>query len=278
MIMLELGDNEFQRIRDIMYAHSGVCLSAHKKQLVISRLRKRLADLKLAGFQDYLGLIERPGSTEMSNFINAITTNETYFFRHSAQFNVLYEKILPELVAAKRGGAEPLKLWSAACATGEEPYSLAITCLEFFKMSRAPIKWVVYASDINDEVLERAKRGFFPDRSLRKTPDPIKDRYFYRVHSDEDPRQAGYELDHALKGRVEFLTHNLLAPFVYMDMDVVFLRNAMIYFDETARHKVTGLVTRAMRSGGYLFISPSESLKAEDYGLLPYGSSIYRKL
>lgn len=276
--MLEISDGEFEKIRDIMYEHSGVFLKPTKKQLVISRLRRRLGELNLSGFEDYIKVIERPGNIELSNFINAITTNETYFFRHAVQFNVLYEDILPMLVAKKKKDACFVKIWSAACATGEEPYSLAITCQEFLRAHPGSFVWKIYASDINGEVLEYAQKGIYTERSLRETPEPIRQRYFRASNDDRGNSDRSFEIESSLKNNIEFLEHNLLEPFRHRDIDIVFLRNAMIYFDDAARARVLRHVQKVMNEGGYLFVSTSESVADVTSDFALWRAAIYQKV
>ena len=157
--MQEITDNEFNRLRDIMYEVTGVRLTDAKKHLAVFRLRRRLAELKIDRFCDYLAMLKTPGSLELETFINAITTNETFFYRHPQQFDWLSEKVLPDLLRRKKGaGQGEIRIWSAACATGEESYSIAIVCKMFFQM-HPDWKFALYASDINSAVLEFSKAG-----------------------------------------------------------------------------------------------------------------------
>ena len=205
---LEIKDDEFNKIREIMHRKTGVFLRDSKKPLVISRLRKRLIDLNLKSFKEYIDLIAKPGSEELEYFINAITTNETFFFRHSVQFDILKDKILPEFYSS---GKRFVSIWSAASSTGEEPYSLAILCEEF-KSAHIGFSYKIYATDINSEVLDVSKKGIYTERSLKETPKGIKLKYFKETQKDNFGRPL-YEIDRKLRNSITFAKHNLLAKF-----------------------------------------------------------------
>ncbi len=275
--MLDISDKDFQRICQIMHSRTGVALKPTKKPLVVSRLRKRLEELKLDGFSGYIPLLEQVNSPELEVFINAITTNETYFFRHIKQFNFLFETILPEFMKENQTTANrEFKIWSAACSSGEEPYSIAISCQEFFK-KHAGWRFKVFASDINSEVISDAKEAQYPERSFKEMPPQLKDRYFRLVPSDGKRMMSLYELDQSIKSKVEFFQHNLLKQHPGKMMDVIFLRNVMIYFDNAVKENVVNLLENNLKSGGYFIISLSETLSDIKSGLKNLNSSIYQK-
>ncbi len=275
--MLDITDKEFQRICEIMHSRTGVALKPTKKPLVISRLRKRLEELKISGFSGYIPLLEQSNSAELEIFINAITTNETYFFRHIKQFNFLFEHILPEFIEQNQSTANrEFRVWSAACSSGEEPYSIAISCQEFFK-KHPGWRFRVFASDINSEVINDAKEAQYPERSFKEMPTPLKDRYFRIAPSDNKRMMVLYELDQSIKSKVEFFQHNLLKQPPGKMMDVIFLRNVMIYFDNPVKEKVVNLLENNLKMGGYFFISLSETLSDITSGLKNLNSSIYQR-
>lgn len=270
--MLEITDRDFTELRDIMHKRTGVFLKETKKPLVVTRLRKRLEELGIKNYSEYLTRLKAPQSTELEFFINAITTNETYFFRHTKQFNYLLDTVLPALHGQKRSAT----LWSAACSTGEEPYSLAIVCNEFSKKNRG-FTAKIFATDVNSDVVEFSKKGVYPERSLRETPEEIKKLYFKPVEADTKFKKTLFALDPALKAKVQFGTHNLLEPFRHGNIDVVFLRNVMIYFQSDIKQKVVTNIQARVAAQGYLFISLSESLNdiRSDFSFIHSG--IYRK-
>lgn len=270
-----LTDRDFQHIQETMYARTGVLLKSSKKPLVVARLRKRLLELKMNSFSQYLSHLAKQGEAEMEILVNAITTNETFFFRHSEQFNMLYETILPEICAAREaaGGELKLQVWSAACSSGEEPYSLAIALLEFFK-SRPRWRFKVCASDINTEVLREAAAGEYGERSIKYVSDTLKERYFRKA---EAPGRPMFVLKPMLKQYVEFRQHNLLAQWSQGMNDIIFLRNAMIYFDRDAKARVVASAEKSLRVGGYFFVSLSETLNDVSSTMKFVKSGVYKK-
>jgi chemotaxis protein methyltransferase CheR len=270
--MLDITDTAFQKLRDIMHKRTGVYLKETKKPLLVTRLRKRLEELNLKSYDQYIALLSQPNTSEMEFFINAVTTNETYFFRHTKQFNYLLDTILPELHSRKRSAT----IWSAACSTGEEPYSLAIACHEFYKKNRN-FTAKIHATDINSDVVSFSKEGLYPERSLRETPPSIQKLYFVPVETEGKIKKTFFKIDDTIKKKVQFGTHNLLEPFRHGAIDVVFLRNVMIYFQSDVKQKVVSLIYDKVVSGGYLFISLSESLNDVKSGFRFIQSGIYQK-
>ena len=164
------------------------------------RLRKRLQELGIKTFSEYIPLLRNDNKEEIKIFINAITTNETFFFRHTKQFNYFYEKLLPKITVRED---KNLRVWSAACSSGEEPYSIAIACREFFKR-KPEWKYAIYASDVNSEVLNEAKEGYYSEKSLAKIPLILKKRYF-SLNNEETDRKRKYILKPDIKKSVVFL-------------------------------------------------------------------------
>jgi len=262
-----------------MYKCTGVNLRPSKKPLVLSRLRRRLEDLEMNTFMEYVPMLENHQSGELEVFINALTTNETYFFRHTKQFNYLFEKVLPELLQNKnKSGDKEVRIWTAACSTGEEPYSIAITCKEFFK-THTGYRLQLNATDINTEVMDFAKKGAYFVRSLKEMSESLRKRYFL-VSKDVKQEKEIYTLNAEVKKMVQFGQHNLLKEYKSStSFDIIFLRNVMIYFDPETKQKVVNNLLKNLSIGGYIFISLSESLS--DVGAncleLVY-SGVYKKV
>ncbi|MCD4780385.1 MAG: protein-glutamate O-methyltransferase CheR [Candidatus Omnitrophica bacterium] len=269
--MLAITDTEFEQIKKIMYARTGVFLKPSKKQLVVTRLRKRLEQLDLEQFQEYIHLLEKNQGDELEFFINALTTNETYFFRHTKQFNYLYEKILPEL---KSKPGREIRIWCAACSTGEEPYSVAITCQEFFRHNPGG-RYSIYASDVNSDVLSFARTGQYLERSFKETPPNLTTRYFSQTENVAKVRKE-FVIKQNLKKNIRFMQHNLLKPFAEKKIDVIFLRNVMIYFDNDSKSKVVNNLISSLSPGGYIMISLSESLNDVSSPLTNIFSGVYK--
>jgi chemotaxis protein methyltransferase CheR len=271
--MVDITDSQFDELRNIMHTRTGVYLKETKKPLIVTRLRKRLEELHLTTYDQYIAKLKVAGSSELEYFINAITTNETYFFRHTRQFNYLLDTVFPALYEKKRSAS----LWSAACSTGEEPYSLAIAANEFSKKHR-DFTTKIYATDVNSEVVKFSKEGLYPDRSLRETPESIQKLYFKAVEVEGRIKKTVYKIDEGIKKKVTFGTHNLLSSFNQANLDIVFLRNVMIYFQSDIKQKVVSLIQDKVISGGYLFISLSESLNDIKTEFKFVQSGIYQKI
>ncbi|OGX37220.1 MAG: hypothetical protein A3G91_00510 [Omnitrophica WOR_2 bacterium RIFCSPLOWO2_12_FULL_50_9] len=260
MDISQLSDDEFHALRNIMYEASGVKLLVTKKPLVISRLRKRLKELEIDNFKDYLEMIDKPHSKEMEIFINAITTNETFFYRHPEHFYFLTKTIFPSLLEREETSGKPeLKVWSAGCSTGEEPYSVAIACKEFFK-NHPQWNIIIYAADINSAVLDFCRKGVYSERSVERMPQYLRKQYFDVVETDTSYKGQQFYLHRDIVHSVKFLQHNLLTTFPIGNFDIIFLRNVMIYFDRASKQKVVSLIERNLIQGGYFFTSMAESL------------------
>ncbi|MBF0385271.1 MAG: protein-glutamate O-methyltransferase CheR [Candidatus Omnitrophica bacterium] len=265
-------------IKDIMYENTGVRLKPSKKPLVMARLRKRLEELGCNRFGDYINVLNENEKREMVFFVDAITTNETYFFRHTKQFNYLYEKVFPEL---SRNGircqGNPVKIWSAACSSGEEPYSIAICAREYFKESFGS-KVKIFASDVNTKVLSQAQKGVFSKRSVREVPKPSMDKYFRLSEKNERIQTEFFQIREDIVKSVKFSKHNLLKVFPEDNFDIIFIRNAMIYFDESSKLKVITNILRALAPHGYLFISLSENLNEARDRVLMVAPGVYKRV
>ncbi len=257
--MQEISDKDFDRIKDLMYKLTGVLLRPTKKPLVVNRLHGRLEALGVKNFSDYITVLEKPGSSELELFINLITTNETYLFRHPEQFLYLKNTILPELEHKKQATAKSIKIWSAACSTGEEPCTLALVLQEYFK-NKAGWNKKVLASDVNSTVLAKAKEGIFGERSFRETQPEIKTKYFSPIEINDRYKRIEFKLNQDVLKTIDFFNHNLMTPAKHGDVDVIFLRNVMIYFDSAAKQKTVDNLYKALRPGGYFIISLAESL------------------
>jgi len=253
MLNIPLVDSTFKEIRDYIYEKSGIYIADNKKYLVENRLSRILREKRLNSFEEYLDLLRfRPDTAELNRLFDAITTNETYFFREAEQFHVLSDEILPKLLAQKKG-SKNVRIWSAACSTGEEPYTISMLMME--KMLNAK-QFEIYASDISEGVLNSAKRAVYNSYSVRNIPEPYLKKYF--SNSDQS-----YALKPSVKNTVRFMCVNLVDDKklrALRGMDVIFCRNVLIYFDSRAKQKAVSNIYNSLNPGGYLFIGSSESL------------------
>ena len=241
-------------------------MAPQKQLLVAGRLQKRLRHYGLASYTDYLSLIEDPqNGQERQILVDLLTTNETYFYREPAHFEYLRQHILP----LQRG--RPFRVWSAACSSGEEVYTLAMIMSDVLGMG----DWKVLGSDISERVLEQARSGIYPLERARDLPPEQLSAYCLKgVRS-----QAGFLLiEPRIMQRVQFEKINLMRPLPHLQpFDVVFLRNVLIYFDGPTKQKVVRRVIDAIKPGGYLFTSHVESLHGVTDALQMLKPSVFIK-
>lgn len=246
----EISDEEFEKFQTFLFQETGIRLSSTKKTLVIARLSRRLNHLGFQSFTQYYGHIHSIGaSDEKRTVLDLLTTNETHFFREIRHF-----QFLEEIAANEQRGATPFRVWSAACSTGEEPYSIAMTLNYHFRFRR----WEVLASDISRSVLEAAKNGEYARTALEKIPQHF--RRHYKLENQPGKTNT-FTMPADLGRNVRFHHVNLNGHWPVMgDLDVIFLRNVMIYFDVPTKRKLVSRMIERLRPGGYLFIGHSESL------------------
>ncbi|AFL72387.1 CheR family methyltransferase [Thiocystis violascens] len=261
-----LSEEDFERFRRFIHDRAGISLTPHKRQMVSSRLQRRLRHLGLRSFHAYLEYVSEPSQDrERQHLIDLLTTNETYFYREPAHFEFLLKDILP----AYRGS--PMRVWSAACSSGEEVYTLAMVLAEGLGMG----DWRILGSDISSRMVEAARQGLYPLERAKRLPTDWLGKYCLKgVRS-----QAGNLLiDPRLKARVQLEQRNLKRPPADGALfDVVFLRNVLIYFDIPTKQQVIDGLTRAIQPGGYLFISHVESLHSLKTKLEMVRPSVFRK-
>lgn len=245
---LEFRDADFDRIRALIYQRAGIVLADHKRDMVYSRVGRRVRKHGLHRFQDYLARLERdPDGAENEAFTNTLTTNLTAFFREAHHFRLLADHLLG------RGG--PVRIWSAGASTGEEPYSIAMTLLEVLG-DRADIE--VLATDIDTDALDRARQGVYSLEQINKLDEHRRKRFFQRGSG----RRAGYaRVRPEVAARVRFEPLNLVAPGwrVSPPFDAIFCRNVMIYFDRTTQARILERFAPLLKRDGLLFAGHSES-------------------
>jgi chemotaxis protein methyltransferase CheR len=266
-------DEDFQALRALVKSLTGIHLTEQKRELVYGRLTRRLRALRLRSFADYRQLLNRD-ERELTELCNAITTNLTSFFREPHHFQYLRDQWLGPLAAEGRGERR-LRIWSAACSSGEEPYSIAMTVLESLP---SPERWDVriLATDLDSEVLERAQRGIYPLERLTGVSAERQARFF---HEPREGRTASRQIGAQVAALVTFKQLNLMHSLPMKGpLDVVFCRNVVIYFDKETQRELFARISRLQRPGGLLFLGHSESLfkVSESYALI--GKSIYRRI
>ncbi len=251
-----LSEGTFQLFCKLIYDKTSITMREGKQILVSNRLRRRIVSLNLGGYDEYYHYLTRGpyADQEMAHFIDAVCTNETYFFRETNHFDVLERSILPELFRRKRR----LRFWSAGCSTGEEPYTLRILLEEAPGRLRDGEVEIV-ATDISRAVIHRARQGEYGERAVHLVPGGLLTRYFVRT------AEGSYRVSDRVRRGVEFKVHGLLQdPPPGPPFDVIFCRNVMIYFDKaTQRRLVDEYFANALDPKGYLFIGHSESLSGK---------------
>jgi chemotaxis protein methyltransferase CheR len=269
---MAMDPKTFERLCRIVYDRSGITLGESKEALLAARLGKRVRTLGLSGFEDYLRyLCDDETGEEIVQLLDAISTNVTSFFRESEHFDFLKE-VLSRWIEE---GRERLRFWSAACSTGEEPYTLAMTVLE--ALGTRPRDLRILATDISTRVLEKSKRGVYEKEKAETIPPALRERYLERIRENGN---VLYRVKEPLRKVVVFARLNLsVTPFVLRGpFDAIFCRNVMIYFDETIRKRLLREMHRLLSPGGLLFVGHAESLAALGTDFQPIRPSIYRRV
>ena len=268
------GNEDFEALRTLVKQLTGINLSEQKRELVYGRLARRLRALQLRSFAQYRELLGSDGGREIAELCNAITTNLTAFFREPHHFDYLRDHVLLPL-AADPAATRRLRIWSAGCSSGEEPYSIAMTVLEAIPDLR---RWDIriLATDLDSDVLERGRRGLYAaDRVRGLSPERIA-RFFTRR---EERKELYYQAIPALAALITFKQLNLMHPLPLKGpLQAIFCRNVVIYFDKDTQRQLFARIARLQRPADLLFLGHSESLfkVSEDYSLI--GRTVHRRL
>lgn len=264
-LSLDINDKEFSQIRTLVYDRFGINLTEQKRSLVIGRLQKLLRDEGFSSFATYYEAVARDNTgASLDKLVNRISTNYTYFNREHAHFDFFVQQLLPSLSdRLKKRNNRDLRIWSAGCSSGEEPYMLALLMMEFLGNEYSLWNSGVLATDISDQVLTKAKFGRYGDDQVERIPTQHKFKYFARQ------KDGGWMVNEMLKKQVTFRRFNLMNkqfPFK-SPFQVIFCRNVMIYFDEQTRACLVKRFYNSLEPGGYLFIGHSETMgrKQDDF-------------
>lgn len=246
----EFSDADYRRLQKMIFDYAGISLNKNKKTMAYSRLTKRLRQLDLATFGEYLDFVESSGEDEHVRFINALTTNLTYFFREAHHFPILVDHLM------NMTATNPLVVWSAACSTGEEPYSIAMAVIEAFATDVPPVR--IIASDLDTEALATAGRGVYPMDKLESLSAQRLKKFFLKGTG----RQAGYaRIRPEVQRLIEFRQLNLHeGPWdIQAPVAAIFCRNVMIYFNKETQAKILARFLPLLRPNGWLFAGHSEN-------------------
>jgi chemotaxis protein methyltransferase CheR len=257
MNLAELTTEEYQKFCGLIYQVAGIRIAENKRVMVTNRVRRRLRQTGIKSFAEYYAYLTSPaGGDEMPLFLDAITTNETYFFRDIHHYDWLVETFLPGIAeqAAARHRPKTLRIWSAACSTGEEPYSIALRLLAK-KLLFAGWRTTILGTDISGAALAAAAAGSYDARAVRLIQPAQRQAFF-----DEDPQTQRWTAKRELKALVTWKQHNLLLPLKDDPFDCIFLKNVLIYFDKDSKQTVVRNVIEALAKGGYLVVGPTEGI------------------
>jgi len=270
--MKDLSTAEFNKIRDYIKGNFGISLSDEKKTLVHSRLRSTLQELEMETFSEYFDYLLKDNSGQaIKRFVNKITTNHTFFMRENDHFDYFRDIVLPEL-EAKYKSQQDLRLWCAACSSGEESVTLQIIVQEFFKKSSVSWNTQILATDISANVLDKAVHGRYPTAAVETLPKGWQTEFFKKV--DDQLSQVNDEI----RKQITYRRLNLMDSFKFKKrFQVIFCRNVMIYFNNETRNAVVKKFFDVTEPGGYLFIGHSESISNSGSGFEYIKPAVYRK-
>ncbi len=259
-----LSQQSFDELRALIYDHTGIYFRDNKRYLLESQVGRRLKALQLGSYEEYVHLVQNgQRRTELPALVNAVTINETFFFRHPKQYRAIADTLIPELITEH--GRKHVRIWSAACSTGDEPYTLALLIHDQVKGRFPGVQFSIVGSDINTEVLETARTGRYGDYAVRNIPAAYLRRYFvqqdnrYTIASDVT-RMVSYQ-------HLNLTDHRAVEQL--RQFDIILCANVLIYFDtETKQAVITNLYDR-LKQGGYLFVGTSETLHGVTRALKP---------
>lgn len=275
---IRITDKEFRKLGDFIHTHYGIKMPPAKRTMLEARLQKRLRTLGMDSFSDYSKYIFSPEGerNEMVHMVNMITTNKTDFFREPQHFTVLVEKVLPELENNFNiGFRRPLKLWSAGCSSGEEPYTLAMVLSEYAE-KKPGFKFEILGSDISTKVLDAAAMAIYNESKVEPVPLALKKKYLLR---SKDRDKTEVRIVPELRGHVRFRRINFMHDDFGLreDMDIIFCRNVIIYFDRPTQEKLLNRLGGHLMSGGYIFMGHSETLNGLNVPFVPSVPTVYKK-
>ncbi|MBF0097298.1 MAG: chemotaxis protein CheR [Magnetococcales bacterium] len=273
---ISLSDKDFQRLSTFIESTSGIQMPMSKKSMLTARIQKRLRLLGMASFTDYVDLVLDPHdpSQELIHFLDIVTTNKTDFFREPNHFSFMTETALPNLMQESGAGtSRPLRIWSAPCSTGEEPYTMAIVIKEF--ATRVPgYKAAILGTDLSTRALHHAENAIYEMEKADPVPLPLKQKYMLRSKDRSRVRMAP-----EIREMVRFQHLNFMDGeyrISQQPMDIIFCRNCLIYFDRPTAEKIVNKLCRHLLPGGYFFIGHSETLNKLNVPVMPVAPTIYQ--
>jgi chemotaxis protein methyltransferase CheR len=276
LMFQDLHPREFEKLADLIFRSSGIHLKPEKNELLRARLSKRLRALNLGSFAEYWNFLKDDEGDELRRMLDQVTTNKTEFFREAAHFDHLCSTALPLMLPT----AEGPRIWSAACSSGEEPYTLAMVLSEKLEALGRPTNFKIVATDLSERILQRAIDGVYSEEASSPIPTTWRQKYFEA--SGPRSSQRRWRVKDELRSKVSFarfnLVHDPLPVGVIKPFDAIFCRNVMIYFDRPTQEAVIQRLSQLLKPKGWLYSGLSESLIGIRHGLKTLGASVYRKV
>jgi len=266
---MELTDAQFNKVKDLIYRECGICLKSGKEALVRARLTKRLRALRMGSFGEYINYLENEGGQlELTSMIDVMTTNKTSFFREIDHFHFLRDSVLPKLRSRK------IRLWSAGCSSGEEPFTLGMVLSESLSdFERRDV--LILATDLSTDMVKQTKSAVYSEEKLTTLPKSLLNRYFVKIGSNGS---KSYQLSPTIRKMVRPAKLNLMGSWPMKGpFDVIFCRNVMIYFDVQTQAKLVNRFWDLLGPGGYLFVGHSEGLSSIQHKFQYQQPAVYKK-
>lgn len=271
----KLSNQDFMRLSNFIYRQYGIKMPEAKHIMLQSRLQKRLRALQMPSFSDYVDYVFSPkGGDEIIHMMDVVSTNKTDFFRENQHFEFLLDNVLPELYEV--GHQNFVKVWSAGCSSGEEPYTLAMVLSEYQAKNRG-FDFQILGSDLSTIVLEKAVEAIYPEDRVAVIPYELKKKYLLKSKDREKPT---VRIVPELRRKASFMRLNFMddAYDVQQNYDIVFCRNVLIYFDRQTQEKVINKLCRHLRPGGFFFLGHSESVTGIDVPLKQIKPTVFRRI
>lgn len=254
---------DYEYFKKAVYDLTKIDLDAYKEKQMKRRIDTLIAKNKITGYDNYVAALKKDNRM-FEEFVNYLTINVSEFYRNPDQWQIMDREIIPDLI---RRFGKNLKIWSAACSTGDEPYSLVMALSRHLPLNQIKI----YATDLDKQVIAKAKTGLYVEKSIASVPDDFKKKYFTKVG-------PSYQISNEIKSRVEFKEHNLLKDTYPTDYHLIVCRNVLIYFTEEAKDEVFRKFQRSLKSGGFLFIGSTEQIiNHKEIGFERRNSFFYEK-
>jgi chemotaxis protein methyltransferase CheR len=274
--LMSMTDREFQQLRDLVYARLGINLTEKKRSMLIGRLQKLLRTEGFKSFQDYYDfLVNEPDMTAMTELVNRVTTNYSFFYRGKSHFEFFMQRAFPDILnLLRKRNSRDIRIWTAGCSTGEEPYMIIMLMMEYFEREYGLWDSGILATDISEKALTFALEGIYPEDRGKELPKQLKLKYFNKLADGQ------LAVKDSIKKEVIFRKFNLKNkhfPFK-KPFQIIFCRNVMIYFDKPTREKLLLQFHEVTETGGYLFIGHSETLGREQQLYRYIMPAVYQKL